>query len=78
MVEILTYSTIYSATTFPEKWFENSGSRYLVREIWFEKSDWPEKKNSSFQNHFSRTKVIVEKSRSEGSLMEQDTIENIS
>ena len=28
-----------------EKWFEKSGLRNLVREIWFKKSGWPEKKS---------------------------------
>ena len=49
--------TIYSATTFLEKWFEKSGLRNLVREIWYEKSGWPEK-NPSLQNHFSRTTFL--------------------
>ena len=39
--------TFYSATSIFEVWdlrFEKSGLRNLVREIWFKKSGWPEKK----------------------------------
>ena len=65
-LKIWHYWTIYSATTFLERckkvvweiWFEKSGLRNLVQEIWFEKSGWPEKKNLSLQNHFSKTTFL--------------------
>ena len=44
---VISHWTFYSATSIFAVWelrFEKSGSRIMVREIWFEKSGWLEKK----------------------------------
>jgi hypothetical protein len=37
---------------------EKSGSANSDFFFWFEKSGWPEKKNKSLKNHFSRTTFL--------------------